>query len=102
MADGQNSALEYRQSSMVAQLVDRFMAKVEEVADDDDWRESDGWVGRMILKDPDKGDQPYVYAIKEGKMVRTNSQGPFVATMPVSVVPFLDLIDAAVTAALSA
>ena len=57
MAVGQDGVREHRQSSMVAQLVDQFMAKVEEVAEDDDWRESDGWVGRMILKDPDKGKQ---------------------------------------------
>jgi hypothetical protein len=70
------------------------MAEVEQVADDEDWRESDGWVGRMVLWDG-KGKQTYVYEIRDGKMRATDSTGPFVATITMSVDTFLDLIDSA-------
>ncbi len=47
---------EEHENSRVAMLVARFMAQVERVADDDDWAESDGWLGRMVLWSP-KGEQ---------------------------------------------
>lgn len=78
----------------VSKLVNRFMAEVERVADDEDWRESDGWVGRMILWSPE-GQQTYIYEIRDGKMHESQSQGPFVATIRMSVDTFLDMIDAA-------
>ena len=31
---------------VVGQLVDRFMKMMEEVADNEDWQESDGWIGK--------------------------------------------------------
>jgi hypothetical protein len=70
------------------------MAKVGEVADEDDWKESDGWVGQMILVGA-KGAQTYVYEVKDGKMALTDSTGPFVATMSMSEDTFLDLMHAA-------
>lgn len=82
------------ENTRVALLVDRFMAEVERVADDEDWAESDGWVGRMVLWSP-KGQQTYTYEIRDGKMNKSDSQGPFVATIRMSVDTFLDLIDAA-------
>ncbi|MBW1991263.1 MAG: YjbQ family protein [Deltaproteobacteria bacterium] len=104
MADGQAPKLnpvvrqskQGRQSPRIAALVDRFMAEVERVADDEDWKESDGWVGRMVLKDA-RGDQTYVYEIRDGRMRPTDSRGPFVATITMGVDTFLDLIDAAVS-----
>jgi hypothetical protein len=94
MADGQSAEIEERRNPRIAQLVDRFMAEVERVADDEDWRESDGWVGKMVLWDG-KGKQTYVYEIRDGKMRATDSKGPFVATITMSVDTFLDLIDSA-------
>ena len=97
MVDGPNPDLSPPgpgQRPRIAHLVDRFMQQVELAADDEDWRESDGWVGRMVLKDP-KGDQAYVYRIKDGKMVAADSQGPFVATIIMSVDTLLDLVDSA-------
>lgn len=78
----------------IALLMNQFMAKVGQVADDDDWKESDGWVGQMILWGK-KGKQSYVYEIKDGKMALTDSNGPFVATMNMSEDTFLNLIAAA-------
>jgi hypothetical protein len=84
-----------RQSLRVKLLVDQFMKKVDEVADDDDWAESDGWLGKMVLTDP-AGDQTYVYEISEGKMAAADQDGrELTATMTMSVDTFLDLIDAA-------
>jgi len=104
MVDGQDAGIDPRQGQSkeghknprIAQLVDRFMAQVELAADGEDWKESDGWVGRMVLWDG-KGKQTYIYQIKEGKMQPTDSKGPFVATITLSVDTFLDLIDAALS-----
>ncbi|KKN16420.1 hypothetical protein LCGC14_0975980 [marine sediment metagenome] len=82
------------QNPAIAQLVNQFMAKVGEVADQDDWKESDGWVGQMILWGA-KETQTYVYEVKDGRMQLTDSTGPFVATMTMSEDTFLDLIYAA-------
>lgn len=102
MADGQGAEVDpavsqsnqKRKNPRIARLVDRFMGEVERVADDEDWKESDGWVGRMVLWDG-KGKQTYVYEIRDGKMQATESKGPFVATITMSVDTFLDLIDSA-------
>jgi len=96
MADGQGPEVGERKNPRIAQLVDRFMGEVERVADDGDWAESDGWVGCMVLGD-DKGKQTYVYEIRDGKMQATDSPGPYVATITMSVDTFLDLIDAALS-----
>jgi len=112
MVDGQDAGIDAvvsqsnqeHKNPRVAQLVDRFMAQVELATDGDDWKEADGWVGRMVLWDGKaclsgerKGKQTYVYHIKEGKMQPTESKGPFVATITLSVDTFLDLIDAALS-----
>ena len=85
-----------RGNPRIARLVDRFMAEVEQAAGDDDWTESDGWVGRIVLWDGEEK-QTYVYQIKDGKMEPTEFQGPFVATVSMSVDTFLDLIDSALS-----
>ena len=81
--------------SFVEKLVHRFMAEVEQVADQDDWADADGWVGKMVLRDSDKGDRSYIYEIQNGKMLPSDSRGPYVATMSMSVDTFLDLTNAA-------
>ncbi len=83
-------------STRIAMLVARFMAEVERVADAEDWKESDGWVGRILLQEGEgEGQQSYVYEIRDGKMHESDSEGPFVATIRMWVVTFLDLIEAA-------
>lgn len=84
-----------RQSKRIKFLVDQFMKKVETVADDDDWAETDGWLGKMVLTDP-SGDQTYVYQIKDGKMTEVAQDGQeLTATMTMSIDTFLDLIEGA-------
>ncbi len=104
MADGQDAGVDAvvsqsnqeQKNPRIAQLVDRFMAQVHLAADGDDWKEADGWGGRMVLWDS-KGKQTYIYEIREGRMQPTRSKGPFVATITLSVDTFLDLIDAALS-----
>jgi len=79
----------------VERVIDNFMTQVEQVTDDEDWAESDGWVGRMILWTDGKPDQVYVYEITDGKMRKSESEGPFVSTIQMSVQTLLDLLNAA-------
>jgi hypothetical protein len=79
----------------VERLVNIFMERVGNVADNEDWAESDGWVGQMVIQYPDR-DSVHKYAIKEDSKFHPNdSQGPFVATIRMSVDTFIDLINAA-------
>lgn len=94
MASREGPDVTYKQNPKIARLVGQFMAQVEEVAENDDWVESDGWLGKMVLKD-DEGDQTYVYQIRDGKMQPTVSEGPFVAVMTMYVKTFMDLIEVA-------
>ena len=82
-----------RKKPLIAQLVERFVAEMNQLAGED--RENcDGSVGRLILCD-DEGKRIYVYEMMEGKMRASDSTGPFVATITMSVDTFLDLVDAA-------
>lgn len=92
-----------QQSSKVSQvdrLVDIFMQKVGEVADDEDWLESDGWVGQIVIVYPDR-DSVHTYAIKDGKFHSSDSHGPFVAIVRMSVDTFIDLLTAAASNAVA-
>lgn len=79
----------------ITYVVRKFMEQVEQVADDEDWAESDGWLGKMVITRPNEGDEAFVYEIKDGKMSLTVSGGPFTAVMKMSEKTFLDIIDAA-------
>ncbi|KKL75364.1 hypothetical protein LCGC14_2055600 [marine sediment metagenome] len=79
-------------------IVQRFMLKVAEVADEEDFSETDGWLGKMVISSSDGeagASETFVYEIREGKMRLTESAGPFVATMTMSRKTFLDIIHAA-------
>ncbi len=76
-------------------IVQQFMKRVEEVADDSDWVESDGWLGKMVITMEEGSAETYVYEIRDGKMQLTESAGPFVATMKMSRKTFLDILTAA-------
>ncbi|GAI98762.1 unnamed protein product [marine sediment metagenome] len=55
------------ESSKIAKLVDILMSKVAEVADDEDWKESDGWVGKWTIYG--ESSITRIYSIKDGKLV---------------------------------
>ena len=78
----------------VAALVDEFMLQVEAGAEAEDWAESDDWVGRLVLKRKER-DEDHVYHIQDGQMVRSESAGPYIASLTMTVQTFLDLMDAA-------
>ncbi len=78
----------------VAALMDAFMLQVEAGTQDDDWEDTDDWIGRVILK-RQEGEQTFIYHVTDGKMVRTQSDGPYIASILMSVQTFLDLMDAA-------
>ena len=80
---------------VLGQLVDRFMKKEEEDADDDYWQESDAWIGAMVLVHPKKGSQPHLYEVPDGKMLKSDSPGPYVATITMSIDTFLRIFNSA-------
>lgn len=82
------------QITEVDRLVNAFMKKVGEVADSEDWVESDGWVGQIVIVYPDR-DSTHTYAIRDGTFHPSDSEGPFVAIVRMSVDTFIDLMTAA-------
>lgn len=78
----------------VAALMDAFMLHVEAGTEDDDWEDTDNWLGRVTLK-RQEGDQTFIYHVMDGKMVRTQSDGPYIASIVMSVQTFLDIMEAA-------
>ncbi|KKK91021.1 hypothetical protein LCGC14_2717160 [marine sediment metagenome] len=48
----------------ITYVVRKFMEQVEKVADDEDWAESDGWLGKMIITKGKEGNEAFVYEIK--------------------------------------
>lgn len=84
-----------KSSSNIGRLVDQFMKMAEEVATGDDWKESDGWVGKMVLVRPNDRREEYVYKVENGRMTRTDSEGPFVAVITMSTTTFVKLLEAA-------
>ena len=53
------------ETSKIGRLVDRMMSQVAEVADDEDWKESDGWVGKWTIHGENKVTR--IYSIRNGK-----------------------------------
>jgi len=82
-----------RESSKIGRLVDILMGKVAEVADDDDWKESDGWIGKWTVY----GDESVtrIYAIKDGKFYQTGEQVEYTGQVEMSEDTFLDLVEGA-------
>jgi len=77
--------------SKIEQLVDFLMNKVAEVADDDDWKESDGWIGKWtVLGD---NDVTKIYAIKGGRFYPVGEQETYTGQVEMSEDTFLDLVD---------
>ena len=62
----------------VAALMDAFMFQAEAGTKDDDWEDTDDWIDRVILK-RQQGDQTFIYHVTDGKMVRTQSDGPYIS-----------------------
>ncbi len=82
-----------QQVSNIGKLVDFLMGKVAEIADTDDWKEADGWVGKWTIV----GDKNLtrVYAIKDGQFNIVGPQQIYTGEVEMSEDTFLDLMDAA-------
>lgn len=81
------------QVSKIEQLVDFLMNKVAEVADDDDWKEADGWVGKWTIYG--ENNITKVYSIQGGKFYPLGEQEEYTGQVEMSEDTFLDLVDAA-------
>ena len=82
------------ESSKIAKLVEFLMEKVADVADDDDWQESDGWVGKWTIVGP--AGVSKVYGIRGGKFFETSEQERYTGEVRMSEDTFLDLVDGAI------
>lgn len=77
-------------------LINVLMAKVAEVAEEEDWKEADGWVGRWkITGEEDGEDVERVYEIRDGRFLPCNPQQHYTGEVEMSQDTFVDLVDAA-------
>lgn len=81
------------EGSKIGKLVDFLMSNVAEVADDEDWKESDGWVGKWTIVGPEGVTR--IYEIRNGKFCLTSEKEKYTGEVEMSEDTFLDLIDAA-------
>jgi len=79
--------------SKIGRLVDILMGRVAEVADDEDWKESDGWIGKWTIVGEQNIER--VYAIRDGKFHASDEQEEYTGQVEMSEDTFLDLVDAA-------
>jgi len=81
------------ETSKIGRLVDMLMGKVAEVADDEDWKESDGWIGKWTIYGEDSITR--IYSIKEGKFYPVGEQVEYTGQVEMSDDTFLDLVEGA-------
>jgi len=81
------------QNTKIGKLVDILMGRVAEVADDEDWKESDGWIGKWTIVGEQNIER--VYAIRDGKFHASDEQEEYTGQVEMSEDTFLDLVDAA-------
>jgi len=81
------------QISKIGKLVDILMSRVADVADDDDWKESDGWIGKWTIVGESSIER--IYAIRDGKFSSIGEQDEYTGQVEMSEDTFLDLVEAA-------
>ncbi len=81
------------EGSKIGKLVDYLMSKMAEVADDEDWKESDGWVGKWTILGPIGITR--IYEIHHGKFWPTSERQEYTGEVEMSEDTFLDLVDGA-------
>jgi len=79
--------------SKIGKLVDKMMSRVAAVADDEDWKESDGWIGKWTIVGENSIER--VYAIRDGKFSSIGEQDEYTGQVEMSEDTFLDLVAAA-------
>lgn len=80
------------ETSKIGKLVDILMSRVANVADEEDWKESDGWVGKWTIYG--ENNITRVYSIREGKFYHSEEQEEYTGQVEMSEDTFLDLVDA--------
>ena len=81
------------QSSKIGKLVDLLMTQVANVADDDDWKESDGWIGKWSILG--EKNITKIYSIRNGKFCAIGEQEEYTGQVEMSEDTFLDLVEGA-------
>jgi hypothetical protein len=84
-----------KQNSNVKRLVTYLMGKIAEVADEEDWKESDGWVGKWTIIG--EHDTTLIYEIKNGKFNPTAEHAEYTGEVEMSEDTFLDLVEGALS-----
>lgn len=89
-----------QQNSNIKKLVNYFMKKIQEVADEEDWAEADGWVGKWtIVKDINHPVSPdntvMIYEIANGEFKPTSEKTTYTGEVVMSEDTFLDLVEGA-------
>lgn len=81
------------ETSKIAQLVDHFIERLSEVAEDEDWKESEGWVGKWTIL----GSQGItrILEIRRGKFYPVPAQPNYKGQVEMSEDTFIDLMGAA-------
>ncbi len=80
-------------SSKIERLINFLMEKVADVADEEDWKEADGWVGRWKIVGPQGIEKSY--EIRSGQFLPTNPRETYTGEVEMSEDTFIDLVDAA-------
>ncbi|KKL46381.1 hypothetical protein LCGC14_2346120 [marine sediment metagenome] len=83
------------ESSKVGQLIDNFIQQLSEVADDEDWQEADGWVGKWTILGGKEGDISRVYEVRDGRFSPTTPRQVYTGEVIMSQDTFLDIVAAA-------
>lgn len=81
------------EGSKIGKLVDYLMSRLAEVADDEDWKESDGWVGKWSILGP--AGITRIYEIHHGRFWPTSERQEYTGEVSMSEDTFLDLMDGA-------
>jgi hypothetical protein len=82
-----------QEASKIAKLIDFFIGQLSEVAEEDDWKESEGWIGKWSIIGPLGITR--VYEIRKGKFYPSTEQATYTGQVEMSEDTFLDLIDGA-------
>ena len=81
------------ETSKIAQLVDHFIERLSEVAEDEDWKESEGWVGKWTILGPHGITR--ILEIRKGKFYPIPEQPNYKGQVEMSEDTFIDLMAAA-------
>ena len=81
------------ETSKIGRLVDKMMNQIADVADEEDWKESDGWIGKWTIYGENIITR--IYSISNGKFYRIGEQEEYTGQVEMSEDTFLDLVDAA-------